>query len=59
VGLPEPFAGHALYSSSPDSPPSWTGDLSVGLPGASKVPLTGPGFNAILCRGKVGSCLYR
>jgi hypothetical protein len=57
VELPEPFAGFALYSRSPGSPPSWTGDLSVDLPGAEGIPLTGPGFSATLCRGKVGSCL--
>jgi hypothetical protein len=59
VKLPKPFVGSALYSQSPDSPPSWTGDLSVDLPGANEVPLTGPGFNAILCRGRVGSCLWK
>ena len=58
VELPEPFAGRALYSRSPGSPPSWTGDLSVDLPGADGISLAGPGFSATLCRGKVDSCLY-
>jgi hypothetical protein len=58
VELPNPFAGQALYSRSPGAPPSWSGDLSVDLPGADAVPLTGPGFSAVLCRGRVDSCLY-
>lgn len=45
------FAGRALYSHEPHSPPSWTGDLSVDLPGAEAVPLVGPGFEAAFCRG--------
>jgi hypothetical protein len=53
VVLPKPFAGRALYSLNPGSSPSWTGDLSVDLPGADRIPLTGPGFNAILCRSSV------
>jgi hypothetical protein len=51
VEPPEPFAGSALYSRTPDSPSSWTGDLTVNLPRASRIPLTGLGFNAVLCRG--------
>jgi hypothetical protein len=61
VELPKPFSGDALYSRNPDFPPSWTGDLSVKLPGAGRVPLTGPGFSAVFCRGflraKLKSCL--
>lgn len=59
VEPPKPFAGHAIYSHSPGSPPSWTDDLRVDLPGADGVPLTGPGFSAVLCRGRVGSCLWK
>ena len=55
---PKPFAGRALYSRSPGFAPSWTGDLSVDLPGVEGIPLTGPGFSAVLCRGRVDSCLY-
>lgn len=58
VELSEPFAGRALYSRSPGSSPSWIGDLSVDLPGAEGIALTGPGFSAALCRGKVDSCRY-
>ncbi len=50
VELPKPFAGRALYSRNPGSSPSWTGDLSVDLPGTDRIPLTGPGFSAVLCR---------
>jgi hypothetical protein len=57
VELPKPFAGRALYSGGSDSPSNWTGDLSVDLPGADDVSLTGPGFRAVLCRGNVDSCL--
>jgi hypothetical protein len=57
ITLPEPFAGNALYSHRPGSPSSWTGDLSVGLPGGNRVPLTGPGFSAVLCRGSLTSRL--
>lgn len=58
VELPPPFRGHALYSRSSGSPPEWTGNLSVDLPGADGVPLHGPDFSARLCRGKVDRCLY-
>jgi hypothetical protein len=51
VKLPEPFAGRALYLHSPGSPPSWTGNLRVNLPGAADVPLAGPTFDAAFCRG--------
>jgi hypothetical protein len=58
VKLPEPYAGRALYSRNPGSPPSWTGDLSIDLPGADGIALTGPGFSADLCRGRIDSCRY-
>jgi hypothetical protein len=53
VELPKPFAGDALYSRSSGFPPSWIGDLSVELPGADRVPLAGPGFSAVFCRGSL------
>lgn len=59
VGLPKPFAGRALYSRDPGSASRWTGDLTVNLPGAYEIPLTGAAFTAVLCRGRVDSCLYR
>ena len=51
VKLLEPFAGRALYRHSPGSPPSWTGNFRVDLPGAAGVPLAGPTFDAAFCRG--------
>jgi hypothetical protein len=50
IALSKPFAGSASYSAEPGVPPTWSGDLSVRLPGAGTVPLTGPGFSAELCR---------
>lgn len=47
----EPFAGHALYSHSPGSRPTWTGDLSLDLPGAKDLPLVDPSFKTTFCRG--------
>lgn len=44
-----PFYGTGLFREG--SEPSWTGSLSVNLPGAT-VPLTGPRFTAVLCREK-------
>lgn len=58
VELPEPFAGSAVYSHKGKSSSRWTGDLNVDLPGTSGIPLTGPGFSATLCRGRVHSCFY-
>jgi hypothetical protein len=52
VSLPSPFAGTGSYLEEPGLPPSWTGSLRVRLPGADRVPLTGPDFTAALCRGK-------
>lgn len=59
VELPEPFAGYALYSDSNVSS-NWTGNLSIHLPGIGNVSLTGPNFNAYLCRiplAKLSFCL--
>lgn len=50
IALSKPFSGSAAYSAAPGAVPSWSGDLSVRLPVAGTVPLTGPGFNAELCR---------
>lgn len=50
VDPPEPFAGGALYSRSLNASPSWAGDLSVSLPGANGIPLTGFGSSVVLCR---------
>jgi hypothetical protein len=50
VALPSPFSGTASYLEIPGAPATWSGDLSVSLPGAAQTPLTGPGFNAVFCR---------
>ncbi len=59
---PKPFLGGAAFSQSGDSPPTWSGDLGIHLPGAGLTPLAGPGFRARLCRGisfdAVERCLY-
>jgi hypothetical protein len=44
VEPPAPFSGSADFS----APHQWTGSLSVSLPGAGDVPLTGPDFSASL-----------
>ena len=44
----DPFGGEASYSEGPAAPPTWTGSLSVSLPGLVQ-PLTGPEFAADLC----------
>lgn len=50
IELPKPFAGSAFYSHWANSFPSWTGDLSVNLPGGERISLTGFGFSAVFCR---------
>ncbi|MGN6815689.1 MAG: hypothetical protein ACTHK3_06335 [Solirubrobacterales bacterium] len=50
-----PFAGSASYSAASEAPASWSGDLSIPLPGVGTVPLTGPGFSAELCRAFAAS----
>jgi hypothetical protein len=49
VTLPKPFGGMASYAKEPGSKASLTGSLNVWLPGAGKVPLTGPDFKAAVC----------
>jgi hypothetical protein len=53
VELPEPFAGRSLYRRELGSPPSWTGNLTVDLPGARAIPLAD--FDSLtrlrFCRG--------
>jgi hypothetical protein len=51
ISAPPPYHGTATYSGGPGIPAHWDGDLSVSFPGASNVPLTGPGFSALVCRG--------
>jgi hypothetical protein len=45
-----PFAGTAAYSKPPGGAATLTGSLTVSLPGAGEVPLTGDDFKAALCR---------
>jgi hypothetical protein len=51
IALPSPFSGAAAFSRASGSATSWSGDLTVSLPGASNVPLTGPGFSSVACNG--------
>jgi len=51
VKLSKPFEGTATYLEEGSSPPTWTGDLSIRLPGSGLVLLAGPEFEAELCRG--------
>ncbi len=54
LDLPDPFAGTGTYVEQAGSPPAWTGDLSMRLPGAGLIPLTGPAFKTVFCQGKDG-----
>lgn len=58
----EPFAGKALYKREPGSKATWTGNLSVKLPGADPIPLTGDSYDAVFCRGldfdEIERCFY-
>lgn len=52
VKPPAPFSGFAHFAAHPGGNErargTWTGNLSVDLPGHAGIPLTGPGFRAIL-----------
>lgn len=45
---PLPFHGTGRYRALPDGTTTWTGNLSVNFPGASRFPLTGPSFETLL-----------
>lgn len=47
---PAPFHGSAAFQRVPEGENSWTGSLSVVLPGLGRVALAGPSFSAKLCR---------
>jgi hypothetical protein len=49
VTPPKPFAGSATYVKQTGTPATWTGPLSVRLPGSGLVPLTGPDVDSLLC----------
>jgi hypothetical protein len=53
---PEPFRGSAVFERGSLGQNSWTGTLSVPLPGAGLVPLTGANFSASLCQK--GGCTF-
>jgi hypothetical protein len=46
---PPPFKGSARFRDPAGGPPTWTGSLSISLPGAADVALAGPDFAARLC----------
>jgi hypothetical protein len=48
---PAPFHGKGTYRAAPDGTTSWTGSLSVSLPGAPRLPLAGELFKATLDSG--------
>ncbi|HVQ59453.1 MAG TPA: hypothetical protein VMS60_11170 [Solirubrobacterales bacterium] len=54
-----PFDGSATLTKSPGAATTWTGDLSVELPGRGTVPLAGPSFSAKLCRNISCACNRR
>jgi hypothetical protein len=56
VAPPFPFSGTATLEHTLGAAPTWSGDLSVDLPGLGALPLTGPSFSASLCRKNL-SCL--
>jgi hypothetical protein len=45
-----PFGGTGTFQRQGASPPSWTGNLNVRLPGRRKLSLTGSAFTTKLCR---------
>lgn len=51
VAPPAPFVGSARFRDPAGGPASWTGSLSVSLPGAPDVTLAGETFVAKLCLG--------
>jgi hypothetical protein len=51
IAPPPPFHGKGIYGAAPDGGTSWTGPLSVSVPGAPRAPLTGPQFKVELSAG--------
>jgi len=56
VAPPFPFSGTGAFESGSGHPATWSGDLSVSLPGLGTVPLTGSPFTARLCRDLSCAC---
>lgn len=50
VTPPAPFSGSATFHLDDPKTASWTGDLALETPGLGKVPLTGNGIDAGLCK---------
>jgi hypothetical protein len=48
VDPPAPYAGSARYLRRPKARDRWSGSLTVPLLGLGRVPLTGPGFRAVM-----------
>lgn len=48
---PLPFRGKALYGATPDGTTSWRGSLTIAVPGAPRLPLTGEPFKVKLEAG--------
>lgn len=51
LSAPSPFSGSATFTRRSGKKPSWTGNLTVELPGLGRVLLSGPKFQAQLCEG--------
>jgi hypothetical protein len=51
IDPPRPFHGRGTYRAAADGTTSWSGSLSVSLPGAPRLPLTGSEFKATLESG--------
>lgn len=56
VTPPAPFSGTATYEKLPEGKSAWSGDLEVELPGLGRLPLTGPTYEAKLCRSFTCAC---
>lgn len=50
VAAPKPFTGSAVFDAGAPAGSQWTGTLTAWMPGAGKVPLSGPGFALGFCR---------
>ncbi|HEU4462180.1 MAG TPA: hypothetical protein VFR75_06270 [Solirubrobacterales bacterium] len=59
VKLAKPFEGSASYLDEGEAPPTWSGTLAIRLPGSGLVPLTGPEFEAEICRAYTEDELLR
>lgn len=58
ISPPPPFTGSAVFARTPESVFTWTGDLSVQLPGVDSLPLAGPDFEPDYCLREAG-CIHQ